>query len=93
MSASTTVKLDAALKRRIAPLARAAGLTPHAWMVKALGAQVDAAEARLAFVQDALDAEREVERTGEVYEAADVFAWLEQRAKGKRAPRPRPARW
>ena len=38
MTATTTLKLPEALKHRIAPLASAAGRTPHAWMLEALEA-------------------------------------------------------
>ena len=44
MSATTTLKLPEALKKRIAPLAQAAGKTSHAWMVEAMEAQASAAE-------------------------------------------------
>ena len=53
MIATTTLKLPAPLKARIAPLAEAAGKTPHAWMVDALEAQVALAEMREAFIADA----------------------------------------
>jgi len=43
-------------------------------------------------LREALEADREIERTGEVYAAEDVHAWLERLAQGKRAPRPKPWR-
>ena len=41
---TTTLKLPESLKKRIAPLAQAAGKTPHAWMIDALQAQVQLAD-------------------------------------------------
>ena len=43
MTNPTTIKLPDKLKERIAPLADAAGKTPHAWMVEALERQADLA--------------------------------------------------
>ena len=64
MAASTTLKLPERLKRRIAPLARSVGKTPHAWMVEALETHTALAEKRRTFVADALAAD-EVEGVGE----------------------------
>jgi predicted transcriptional regulator len=93
MAASTTLKLPERLKRRIAPLARSAGKTPHAWMVEALEAHTALAERRRTFVADALAAEKEAERSGRVYAAAEVHPYLRARVAGRKAKRPKPARW
>jgi len=44
------------------------------------------------FVKEALAADADVERTGEVYKADDVHAWLQRVAKGKKGTRPKPWR-
>jgi predicted transcriptional regulator len=93
MAASTTLKLPERLKQRIAPLAKSAGKTPHAWMVDALEAHTALSERRRIFVADALAAEREVERSGTVYPAGEVHRYLRARVAGRRAKRPKPARW
>ena len=93
MTASTTLKLPERLKQRIAPLARSAGKTPHAWMVEALETHTALAEKRKAFVTDALAAEKEVKRRGKVYRAEDVHRYIRARAAGRKAKRPSPARW
>jgi len=72
MAASTTLKLPERLKRRIAPLARSAGKTPHAWMVEALEVHAALAERRKAFVAEALAAEKEAGRAGRAYRVEDV---------------------
>ena len=93
MAASTTLKLPERLKRRIAPLAKSAGKTPHAWMIEALQAHTALAEKHEAFVSDALAAEREVERSGRVYRAEDVHRYIRARAEGRKVKRPKPVRW
>jgi predicted transcriptional regulator len=91
MTTPTTLKISEALKDRIAPLADAAGKTPHAWMVDALERQAALAEAREAFLADAEAAAAEIDAGGELYEAEDVAAYLLARVAGRRAPaRPRP---
>ena len=53
MPVSTTLKLPEDLKKRLGPLAKSAGKTPHAWMIDALETQVTVAEKRRAFINDA----------------------------------------
>jgi len=93
MAASTTLKLSEQLKERIAPLAKSAGKTPHAWMIEALEAHTELAEKRRAFVGDALAAQKEVERSGRAYRAEDVHRYIRARAAGKKVGRPKPVRW
>jgi predicted transcriptional regulator len=92
MSRATTVKLPEALKKRIAPLAKAAGKTPHAWMVEALASQIELAERRVSFVADALNSMKEVEAGGPIYDADQVFEYLRARVRGRKPPRPAASR-
>jgi predicted transcriptional regulator len=92
MTASTTLKLPENLKKRIAPLANSAGKTPHAWMVEALETQAVLAEKRKMFVAAAVAAQKEVEKSGLVYAADDVFAYLKDKLAGKRPKRPKSVR-
>jgi len=39
-------------------------------------------------IMEAMFADEEIERTGEVYRAEDVHAWMTRLAAGARAPRP-----
>jgi predicted transcriptional regulator len=91
-TATTTLKLPAPLKARIAPLAEAAGKTPHAWMVDALEAQAALAEMREAFIAEGEAAAADIDAGGPLYAAEDVHAYIVARAAGKPARRPRPAR-
>lgn len=92
MAATTTLKLPEPLKARIAPLAEAAGKSPHAWMIEALEARVAQSEAYAAFVAEALEAEQEMLRTGEAYAADDVFAYVRDKVAGRPARRPEPVK-
>ncbi len=89
---STTLKLPTALKARIAKLAKRSGRAPHAVMVDALERQVQRDEAMAAFVQEAVDADREIEEGAAVYSADDVHAWLKRLASGEKSARPKPWR-
>lgn len=91
-TSTTTLKLPEPLKARIAPIAAAAGKTPHAWMVEALEAQAALAEMREAFIADAETSAAEVDAGGPVYAAEDVHAYIVARAAGKAASRPKPVR-
>ena len=90
MAATTTLKLPAALKDRIAPLAESAGKTPHAWMVEAIEAQAGAAEKRQRFVAAALAASSRVKKTGLVFRSEDVHAYIRAKAAGGKPRRPKP---
>jgi predicted transcriptional regulator len=91
--AATSLKLPRELKTRIAAAADAAGKTPHAFMIEALERETARAEQYDAFIEDAVEAEREHERSGTHYAADDVFAYMSARAAGKRPRRPRPKTW
>ena len=90
MAATTTLKLPEPLKARIAPLAEAAGKSPHAWMIEALEERVAQSEAYAAFVAEALEAEQEMLSTGEAYAMEDVHQYLLDKLEGKPVKRPKP---
>ncbi len=92
MAATTTLKLPEPLKSRIAPLAEAAGKSPHAWMVEALEERVVQSEAYAAFMAEALEADREMTETGEGYDADDVHAYLRAIVAGEPAEFPKPVK-
>ena len=93
---TTTIKLAKDLKGRIAPLARAAGQSPHAWMVSALERQATLADMREQFVADAEASAAEVDAGGALYAAEDVHAYILARAAStgarKTPARPKPIR-
>jgi len=87
---TTTLKLPADLKARIAPLAAAAGKTPHAWMVEALQAQVTLADLRQAFIGEARGSAADIDTGGPVFAMDEVAAYLRSSLAGRRTKRPAP---
>ncbi|HSF48745.1 MAG TPA: CopG family transcriptional regulator [Burkholderiales bacterium] len=92
MTNSTTLKLPDELKARIAPLAKAAGKTPHAWMLEALATQAGLAEMRRSFIEDALTSAAEVDAGGPLYAMEDVHAYIRGRTRRRTVARPKPLR-
>lgn len=90
MASTTTLKLPEELKTRIAPLAKSASKTPHAWMVEALETQARLAEMRQSFIADALASAAEVDAGGPRYAMQDTHAYILAKAAGKPAKRPKP---
>jgi predicted transcriptional regulator len=89
---TTSVKLPPKLKARIAALTRKSGRSAHSFIVEAVERHAEREEQVQSFVREALAADADIERTGEVYRAKDVHAWLERLAKGRKTRRPKPWR-
>ena len=87
MARTTTLKLSERLRRRIAPLAKASNMTPHAWMLEALDTQAALAERRSEFVGSAMSSIADDLPT---YAADDVHAYFIASASRKPVPRPKP---
>ena len=88
MAASTTLKLPERLKRRIAPLARSVGKTPHGFMVEAIELQTALSERRREVLGDALAAREQVAEYGLVYDGDEVLSYLKARLEGRKPARP-----
>jgi len=86
---TTTLRLDEALKARIAAAARREGKSPHGFMVDAIADGVGQAELRADFERTAEERAAHFAATGRGLDWAETRAWLEARAAGRRAPRPR----
>jgi predicted transcriptional regulator len=91
-SVTTSIKLPAALKARVAELSQADGKTMHAWLVEAVAQQAARAEMRESFIADALSAADGIDSGAAVYAGEEVHAYLVARARGLNARRPRPLR-
>ena len=89
MAVTTTLKLPEELKARIALAAEAAGKTSHAYMIEALVTHAALDERRRAFVASALLAEQEVAEYGLVYDADEVFSYIQAKIDGKPNKRPK----
>lgn len=92
MTSSTTLKLPPQLKSRVTALAKQTGRTPHGLMIEALERQIAHEERMRAFVKEAVEADKEIDRTGEVYASKDVHDWLMRLAANRKAKRPKPWR-
>ena len=82
---TTSLKLSQELKDRSAAIARAQGMTPHAFMVSAIEQAATAAENRAGFVSEAVAAREAMLKTGKGYAAEEVHAYLRNRIDAKPA--------
>jgi len=90
---ATSLKVPRKLKTRIDRLARRSGESSHAFMLRALEGQVEAAERYQAFLEEGLRADEAMQRSGLGYAADDVHAYLASIIAGGKARRPKPGRW
>ena len=90
---ATSLKLPRMLKTRITRLAKRAGESPHAFMLRLLEEQVQAAERFEQFLADARQADERMQDGGIGYAAADVDRYLEAKVTGRKATRPKPVKW
>ncbi|MFN8773602.1 MAG: CopG family transcriptional regulator [bacterium] len=84
---TTTIRLEAELKARIAAAAERAGTTPHAFILDTLARGIEQAERDAAFHQVADARWADVVANGQTVAWEDVRVWLQARARGERAPR------
>ena len=83
-----SVKLDEATRHRLLEVAAGQGITPHAFMIKAIGAELEQAEAESAFVAQALTARAQVIATGQVIDGPAFADYLRCRVRGQSVTRP-----
>lgn len=90
---TTSLKLPEDVKQLAAAVAKQQGVTPHAFMVDAIRTAATNAERRAQFVADAVASRKEAVKSGKGYEADEVHAYLNARAQGKSAPKPKTKSW
>ena len=78
MAETTTIRLPPKLRARV-----------RSFILEAVERYAAYEEEMRNLVKEALAADADIERTGEVYRAADVHAWVDRLTKGE-APRPKP---
>jgi len=86
--ANLSVKLDEATRQRLQQVAEQQGLTPHAFMVKAIASELERAEAQEAFVSRALAARERVVAGGQVVDGPAFADYLRRRVRGEDSQRP-----
>jgi predicted transcriptional regulator len=77
------------LKERIQAVVEGTDETAHAFMLKAIRKATEEAEWMQSFVQEALEAQAEIKRTGKAYRYDDVKAYWQAKAAGKKAVLPK----
>jgi hypothetical protein len=91
--ATTSLKLPDEVKLLATAAAKERGVTPHAFMVEAIRAAATAAKMRAEFVAAAVAARNEAKASGKGFAAADVHAYVRDRARGQRASKPKAKSW
>ncbi len=91
--AATSLKLPKTLKTRITRLAKRAGESPHAFMLRLLEEQVQAAERFEQFLAEAWQADERMQEDRSGYAAVDVHKYLETKVTGHKAARPKLVQW
>ncbi|MGH8253240.1 MAG: CopG family ribbon-helix-helix protein [Steroidobacteraceae bacterium] len=90
MAATTTIRLPPKLRSRLQSLARQSGRSAHSLIIEAVERHAAYEEQMRSLVKEAVAADAEIERTGEVYRSEDVHAWMERLAKGQSSTRLKP---
>ena len=92
MAETTTIRLPPKLRARLRVIAQETDRSVHSIILEAVERQTAYEEQMRSLVKEALAADTEIDRTGEVYRAEDVHAWMQRIAKGGTEPRPKPWR-
>ena len=87
---AVSLRVPEEVKKRIAKLARQQDLTPHGFMLDAIREKVEIEEVRLAFHAEAERRLARMKKTGVGIPAEEVFEYLQRRAAGRKATRPKP---
>ena len=90
---TTSLKLPDELKQRAVKAAQGQGISPHAFMVRAIDLAASSAERRASFTAEAQTARKETLRTGDGYDSDEVHAYLKDRIAGKKSVKPRIKPW
>ena len=92
MSETTTIRLPPKLRARLKTIARETDRSVHSIIVEAVEKHAAYEEQMRSLVKEALAADAEIDRTGEVYRAEDVHAWAERLSAGTATAKPKPWR-
>jgi predicted transcriptional regulator len=92
MAATTTIRLPPKLRARLGKLAKQTGRSAHSLIVEAVERHAGYEEQMRSLVKEALAADADIEKTGEIYGSDEVHAWMKRLAAGEAAARPKPWR-
>ena len=86
---AVSLRVPDSVKRRIAKLAQRRKTTAHALMLEAISEKLDAEEAHAELLAEASRRLAKMKKEAAGIPAAEVFEYLEQRAQGGAAARPK----
>jgi len=86
---TTTIRLPDELKERVARMAEARGLTPHAFILHAIEERTSEEEEQVAFHALAMERLAEYRASGEAVPWEDARRYLEARAAGRKLAAPK----
>ena len=89
---AVSLRVPEEVKKRVAKLAKRQDMTPHGFMLDAIQEKVEMEEARLAFHAEAERRLARMKKTGVGIPAEAVFEYLQRRAAGHKATRPKPGK-
>ena len=92
MAETTTIRLPPKLRARLRAIARETDRSVHSLIIEAVEKHAAYEEQMRSLVKEAVEADAEIDRTGEVYRAEAVHAWARKIAEGVASPRPKPWR-
>jgi len=92
MAETTTIRLSPKLRARLRAIAKDTDRSVHSLIIEAVEKHAAYEEQMRSLVKEALAADVEIERSGEVYKSEDVHAWARRIAQGVASPRPKPWR-
>ena len=87
---TTTIRLPAELKERLAQVAKRAGSTSHALILDAIAKRVEAEEHRNQFHEIAEKRFAEIAKSGQTIPWNDMKTYLQTRVAGQSVKRPKP---
>jgi predicted transcriptional regulator len=92
MAETTTIRLPPKLRARLRAIAKETDRSVHSHILEAVEKHAAYEEQMRALVKEAMAADEEIEKTGEVYKSEDIHAWARRIAQGVASPRPKPWR-
>ena len=92
MAETTTIRLPPKLRARLRAIAKETDRSVHSLIIEAVEKHAAYEEHMRSLVKEALAADAEIEKSGEVYKSEDVHAWAQRIAQGIASPRPKPWR-
>ena len=92
MAETTTIRLPPKLRARLRAIAKETDRSVHSIIIEAVEKHAAYEEQMRNLVKEALAADAEIDRTGDVYGADEVHAWARRITQGVASPKPRPWR-